>query len=111
MRKPSTLLIASVVALFSGLAFSAIALSQSGFANLTGKDTECVLQAFDRESCEQECRSRFGVDPYELQFSGGWGRGGRPGYYVYANCIQECNTRFWKEFDRTMRDLERENLR
>jgi hypothetical protein len=60
---------------------------------------------FDRESCEQNCRSLYGVDPY---FRGGRYGGDRGRYYVYAQCVQDSNTRFWKEFDRKMRDLEDE---
>lgn len=53
---------------------------------------------FDKADCEQECRSRFGVDFYSLHFwGGGWDQGR---YRLYARCIQECNRRFWREFDR-----------
>ena len=74
----------------------------------TGYDfiDSATIQAFDKESCEQDCRSRFGIDLY---FGGGGGWGSRnPGYYAYAQCIQDCNTRFWKDFDRRTRDLERD---
>ncbi len=64
----------------------------------------------DLSSCEQDCRSRFGLDIYsdteaEPQFRGGGGGTGT--YYAYAQCIQNCNTAFWKDFDRKSRDLER----
>jgi hypothetical protein len=57
--------------------------------------------------CEQDCRSRFGVDPYaDVQFRGGRGGGGSGfPYYAYANCIQQCNTKFWKRFDKEMDDI------
>jgi hypothetical protein len=63
--------------------------------------------SFDRESCEEDCRSRYGLTPYELQH---WGRGGgsRGWYNLYAECIQKCNARFWKEVDRNVRELEKE---
>ncbi|MBI4965104.1 MAG: hypothetical protein HY913_17655 [Desulfomonile tiedjei] len=57
--------------------------------------------AFDRDSCIQNCRDWIGL--YQ------WG-GGR-GYdrsYLYARCIQDCDSRFWNEFDRKMDDLKRE---
>lgn len=60
---------------------------------------------FDLQACEQECRSIFGIDPYsELQGFGG-GRGGSTGYYAYASCIQQCNSKYWKEFDKKMGEL------
>ncbi len=73
-----------------------------------GPSMETMQSGFDRETCEQDCRSRYGVDIYfETQQ---WGRGGhsRPGYYLYANCIQQCNQRFWKEFDRRTEGLKYE---
>ena len=67
-------------------------------------DEGIVTMAFDREGCESDCKSRFGFELYA-----GSGQGGRnPMYYAYAACIQECNQRFWKDFDRRTRDLERE---
>jgi hypothetical protein len=111
MRKLNLALMASFLMLFSGFLYSANALSNGYFSNLAGSDGQCGLLSFDRESCEQDCRSRFGVDLYELQRHGGGFRGpGTGGYYAYAQCIQSCNTRFWKDFDRDMRDLEREKV-
>jgi hypothetical protein len=61
-------------------------------------------EGFDREGCEADCRAQFGVDLYARSFRGG----SRPGYYAYAQCIQNCETRFWKDFDRRSRQLEKE---
>jgi hypothetical protein len=62
-----------------------------------------VQDSFDRESCERDCRERYGTELFHR------GRGGHTGYYyVYARCIQDCETRFWKEYDRRMRELEKE---
>lgn len=61
-------------------------------------------EGFDKEGCEADCRSQFGYDLYGRGFRGG----SRPGYYAYAQCIQACNTRFWKDFDRRSRELEQE---
>ncbi len=57
-------------------------------------------QGFDLQDCEQECRSIYGVDPYSQ--AGWWGgRNYDKGlYYQYARCIQRCNKKYWKEFDR-----------
>jgi hypothetical protein len=51
----------------------------------------------DLDSCQQDCRSQFGLDPYELHRGRGGGMEGR--YYLYARCIDNCNRRFWKRFD------------
>ncbi|MBI5571900.1 MAG: hypothetical protein HY914_18295 [Desulfomonile tiedjei] len=62
----------------------------------------------DLAACQQECRSRFGVDPYSRSDASLQWRGGDSGmYYAYAQCIQNCNDRFWKEFDKNMDDLQR----
>lgn len=59
---------------------------------------------FDKETCEQNCRSLYGVTPYHRRGGGHGDNRGR--YYVYAQCIQDCNTKFWKEFDRRTLELE-----
>jgi hypothetical protein len=110
MRKLSVTTIAVVFLLSSGFLYTATALSSGYFTNLADSDAQCALLSFDRESCEQDCRSRFGVDLYELHRGGFRGGPGSGGYYQYASCIQSCNTRFWRDFDRNTRDLERENM-
>ncbi len=65
----------------------------------------------DLNSCQRDCKDRFGLEPYsdtgtDLQFHPGGG-GWSGTYYAYAQCIQDCNTAFWKDFDRKSRDLER----
>ncbi len=59
---------------------------------------------FDRESCEQTCRYRYGASPFPGMQEQGWGGSGSysPGYYLLAQCIDSCNRRFWREFDRKM---------
>jgi hypothetical protein len=59
----------------------------------------------DRASCEQECRSRYGVSPYAVLHRWGGGGGWSGGYRVYANCIAECDKQFWQRFDRQTEDL------
>jgi hypothetical protein len=64
----------------------------------------------DLNTCQLDCRDRFGLEPYsdtdvEPQwFRGGGGRSGT--YYAYSQCIADCNNAFWKDFDRKARDLE-----
>jgi hypothetical protein len=65
---------------------------------------------FDREGCEQSCRSRYGVGPLPYVEEQGWGGGGggyQPGYYLYASCIDSCNSQYWRDFDRKMENLKR----
>lgn len=65
-------------------------------------------EGFNRETCEINCRSYFGIPPYgEEQWSGGGGMGGGSRYLIIAHCIEQCNKRFWKEFDQRMRELDR----
>jgi hypothetical protein len=56
---------------------------------------------FDLAACEQECRIRYG---YEL-FRGRYPGPGGGSYWVYTRCLQNCNRRFWKEFDRETDDM------
>ena len=51
----------------------------------------------DLDWCQRQCRDKFGV----------WLGRGSDTYYAYAQCIQDCNTAFWKDFDRKTRDLEK----
>lgn len=54
---------------------------------------------FDRWDCEVECRRAYGG--YE------WAppRLGEAGYYGYARCIQNCERKFWKAFDKESEEL------
>ena len=56
---------------------------------------------FDLAACEQECRMRYGYELYWRRYppSGGGS------YWVYTKCLQNCNRRFWKEFDKETDDL------
>lgn len=111
MQKFTILIAAATALLLLGLSYSVVATSADNVIvpaiqnELNCPKITLAQYGFDREACEQDCRSRYGVDPYELQQ---WSRPGRPGYWAYASCIQQCNTRYWKEFDRRMRDLERD---
>lgn len=57
---------------------------------------------FDLTACEEECRSRYG---YELFWRGGYPPRGSGSYWVYTKCLQNCNRRFWKEFDKETDDM------
>jgi hypothetical protein len=72
-------------------------------AEFGGYSNRPVPNSFDREGCETDCQERYGTTPY--------GRGmslDRTQYYLYARCIEDCNTRFWKDYDRRMKELEKE---
>jgi hypothetical protein len=63
------------------------------------------LSSFDRDSCEETCRHRYGVSPFPGFGEQGWERRAdnyRPGYYLLAQCIDACNRRFWQDFNRKM---------
>ena len=65
----------------------------------------------DLNTCQRDCRDRFGLEwpnsdtDAEPQQPLGGGYTGT--YYAYAQCIADCNTTFWKDFDSKSRDLER----
>ncbi len=62
---------------------------------------------FDRETCEIRCRSIYGIPPWvQEQRGGGGGMGSGSRYLLIAHCIEQCNKRFWKEFDDRMRELD-----
>ncbi len=55
-------------------------------------------QMFDKEGCENYCRERFG-----------WRSGYNTGTaQLFAQCVAECNNRFWADFERRSERLERE---
>jgi hypothetical protein len=95
--------VAAVLLLFAGLVYSIQAESIIGVDGESGSYSNRLSQdSFDRESCERDCQERYGVEPYRRGINRQ-----RNDYYVYARCIQDCNTRFWKEYDRNMRELEK----
>jgi hypothetical protein len=57
---------------------------------------------FDLEACEQDCRSKFGVDPY---FFGGGSGMDTSVWRLFTICIQDCNRKYWKDYDRRMKKL------
>ena len=62
----------------------------------------------DLDSCQQDCRTKYGIDFYTLQSWGGSSGGYTPGYYLYAQCIADCNRTFWNRFDRQTDRLQEE---
>jgi hypothetical protein len=53
---------------------------------------------FDLSRCEFGCKMRFGQTPFAEKLDDGV-------EYVthqYTECLQKCNERFWKEFDKEM---------
>ncbi len=78
------------------LIFSAIVLT--AMAMITIPSHNVLAQGapdFDRHSCLQNCAW---LRPY----------GNNYGQYMnYHNCIARCESRFWQQFDRNTRDLEK----
>lgn len=66
---------------------------------------------FDLESCETNCRSYHGIPPYIEEQMGGGGSDRSSRYLIIANCMEQCQKRFWKEFDKGMEDLDRSPVR
>jgi len=85
-----------VVMVLSGMAGLAVAQPPVMLAQYGGD----LGGPLDRDSCIQSCRDW--VTPYAWGFRRGYG-----GYnsYLYAKCVQDCDTQFWNEFDRKMDDL------
>jgi len=101
-----------MIALASVLMLSGIAAAQPASNQLLlcsaaeGMDHQVFTMAdsanpIDLQWCQRQCASDYGVEPY---FRGG---DGTARWYMYTSCIQDCNRKFWKEYDREMRDLER----
>jgi hypothetical protein len=109
----------TMIFLFCGVLYPAPALAPEDVPSAAihnsfpGSNMEVIShgEGFDRENCEIRCRSYFGIPPYgEEQWAGGGGTGGSR-YLIIAHCIEQCNKRFWKEFDEKMRDLDRPSRR
>jgi hypothetical protein len=62
---------------------------------VAGFHTSRTLHNFDREECERDCRRKLG-DPV----GAGGGGATRGSYYALSECIRQCNTTFWKDFDK-----------
>jgi hypothetical protein len=54
---------------------------------------------FDRWECEAECRRIYGGEEWAPP------RLGEGGYFGYASCIQRCERKYWKSFDKESDDL------
>lgn len=52
---------------------------------------------FDRDQCYEECREDY------LQPGPGSGYGPN---YAYNSCLEECDNKFWKRYNRDMKDLD-----
>ena len=57
----------------------------------------------ERAICIQDCKSRYGYSPY---FHGGGGMSGT--YWVYAKCIDDCEKKFWKEWQKDQDKTEKD---
>ena len=67
---------------------------------------------FDLNYCQYECRMRYGLEPSGMGGPGGLQsetgetdegyqlHQGSTIYYQYANCLADCQKKFWQEFER-----------
>ncbi len=65
---------------------------------------------FDRESCEQTCRHRYGASAVPGFGEQSWEKRADnyfPGYYLLAECIEGCNRQFWRNFEREMENTKK----
>ncbi len=108
----------SVFLLFGALLYPAPAHSPGGVTSAeihhpsVASNMEAVRHdsGFDLQACETNCRSYFGIPPYieeQQAGGGGGGSGSYSRYLIIANCIEQCQKRFWKEFDKSMKELDR----
>jgi hypothetical protein len=115
--KQSTLAMATVAVflLLGGLLYPAPAHSpeempsaaQCGASQISYMGIGQHDQGLDLESCETNCRSYFGIPPYlREQQAGGAASGSNSRYLIIAHCMEQCQKRFWKEFDKRMNELD-----
>ena len=63
-------------------------------------------QDIELGTCERGCRRRFGYETSMSDDDSGLVQA--HSYWAYAQCIADCNSSFWKEFDRKAREIPRE---
>ncbi|MFH1117845.1 MAG: hypothetical protein V1792_28320 [Pseudomonadota bacterium] len=91
----------TVILLLTGLMFLAQPAADVGHAGTP----EQIMQEWasdKREACLENCRQW--VEGY-----GDKGRHGKSSRFqarMYARCVAECERRFWKEWDREMKELD-----
>ena len=83
------------------IAFFIILFLSDGLFVDTARSYESVEQ--DRALCLRDCREKFGYLPY-------WGGGGRGGvnegnWRLYFKCIDDCEKKFWKEWQKEHDEL------
>jgi len=58
----------------------------------------------ERTLCIKECKDRYGIEVMR-----GAGRGGDSGMWrLYFKCMDDCEKKFWKEWQKDMDKLEKE---
>ena len=89
MRKGTILLVFSMTIMLAGL----LTLSPGSLVNAADS-------GFDREACIKECNNTFGGDDWETPTV-------PPSLQpIFSRCLQDCERKAWKSFDREMdRDL------
>lgn len=58
----------------------------------------------DRTWCIKECKDKYGVD---VMWRGG-GRGGDSMWRLYFKCINDCEKKAWKEWQKDMDKIDKE---
>jgi hypothetical protein len=76
----------------------------AGFQGLVGPAGAFESVEQERTWCIKECKDRYGVD---VMWRGG-GRGGDSMWRLYFKCIDDCEKKFWKEWQKDMDKLEKD---
>ena len=81
--------------LVTAMTFSMTLLANGPFGDLA-RSFESVEQ--DRTICLQDCRDKFGYLPFFGR--GGVGGGNDGNWRLYFKCIDDCEKKFWKEWQK-----------
>lgn len=83
-----------------GIAFIMVIFSNGPLVNLA-ISSESVEQ--ERTLCLQDCRDKFGYIPFLVR-----GGGSEGNWRLYFKCIDDCERKFWKEWQKEHDELEDE---
>jgi hypothetical protein len=94
-------------ALLTGAMLLSIVLTNFGLFVAPAVCYESVEEG--RTFCIQDCKSRYGVEMYRYGGGGGGIGGGDSGLWrLYAKCIDDCEKKFWKEWDKNMDEIRKD---
>jgi len=94
--------------LLTGAMLLSIVLTNFGLFVAPVVSYESVEQG--RTLCIQDCKARYGIDVNRGGGRGGGGRGGGDSglWLLYSKCIDDCEKKFWKEWDKNMDEMDKD---